>query len=159
MKTKIIAVAVVLASFGWNVEAQTYDTNNEVVQTFAGSGFSGYLDGVGQLTMFNRPSKIAADSFGNLFVMDGGNSRIRKITPDGTVTTFAGGGTGNLPGYGTSVSLVSYIMGTDGGSMMFDRSNTLMFTRTVNNPALLRIRRDGYVTATSLTNLEHTSGQ
>jgi serine/threonine protein kinase, bacterial len=93
-----------LALCCWQAKAQIYDTNNVVVQTFAGSGFSGYLDGVGQQTMFNYPSKVAGDSSGNLFVLDGGNARIRKITSDGTVSTYAGGGAGSLPGYGTSVS-------------------------------------------------------
>jgi hypothetical protein len=54
MKSKILLfLSVIAASFCWDAEAQIYDTNNEAVQTFAGSGFSGYVDGVGQLTMFN----------------------------------------------------------------------------------------------------------
>src|SRR5258705_8074912 len=84
--------------------AQTYDTNNIVVQTFAGSGFSGYVDGQGTQTMFNNPMAIVADSSSNLFVLDYANSRIRKITPDGTVSTFAGGGN-QTTGFGTNVSL------------------------------------------------------
>ena len=160
MKIKIVAVLVmVAASFGWNIEAQIYDTNGDYVQTFAGSGFSGYVDGVGQLTMFNYPAMIAADSSGNLFVVDGGNSLIRKITPDGTVSTFAGGGAGSLPGYGTNVSLSGYI-GPSGGSgaMIVDRSNTLLITKMVNTPALLRIRSDGYITSTNLTGIQQSSG-
>ncbi|MGP8053639.1 MAG: hypothetical protein ACLQAH_07450 [Limisphaerales bacterium] len=35
--------------------AQTYDTNNDYVQTFAGSGEQGYYDGQGQLTKFSNP--------------------------------------------------------------------------------------------------------
>lgn len=159
MKTKYTStIAATFVLLALRAYAQIYDTNRVMVQTFAGSGFLGYLDGVGQQTMFNYPSKVAADSSGNLFVLDGGNSRIRKITPDGTVTTFAGGGTGSLPGYGTNVSLDWYIYGTSEGSMIFDRSNTLLFTRTVNDPLLLRVRADGYVTATSLTNFDQTSG-
>src|ERR1039458_5023532 len=79
----------------WQCEAQTYDTNNEVVETFAGSGFSGYIDGLGQLTMFNNPAAVAADSSGNLFVGDTGNFRIREITPSASVTPFAGDGHNN----------------------------------------------------------------
>ena len=159
MKTRITsAIFAVAVTLAWETGAQIYDTNGAVAQTFAGSGFSGYVDGVGQLTMFNSPSKVAADSSGNLFVLDGGNARIRKITPDGIVSTFAGGGAGSLPGYGTNVSLTSYITGTADGAMIFDRSNTLCFTRTVNSPVLLRIRTDGYVTTASLTGINQTSG-
>src|SRR6266705_2653926 len=77
--------------------AQNYDTNNPVVQTFVGSGFYGYLDGQGTQTMFNNPSAVVADSSSNLFVLDNSNYRIRKVTSDGTVSTFAGGGGGALP--------------------------------------------------------------
>jgi len=40
-----------LVGFSLCSEAQIYETNNVVVQTFAGSAFRGYVDGVGQLTM------------------------------------------------------------------------------------------------------------
>src|ERR1035437_1438988 len=118
-KTLIILGAIVVA-FGWHVEAQTYDTNNEVVQTFAGSGFAGYVDGVGQLTMFNYPNAIVADSHSNLFVWDSNNYRIRKIAPDGTVTTFAGGGS-NAQGTGTNVSFGSVGF----GGLTIDRNDAI----------------------------------
>src|ERR1039457_3574964 len=88
-------LALIMVTLGWRADAQTYDTNGDYVQTFAGSGFSGYVDGVGQLTMFNNPNAIVADSHSNLYVWDSNNYRIRKIAPNGTVTTFAGGSSGN----------------------------------------------------------------
>jgi len=83
MKLKtILALAGIEAMLAWQTGAQTYETNNVTVQAFAGSAFYGYLDGQGALTMFDGPSKIVADSSGNLFVMDVNNRRIRKIAPD-----------------------------------------------------------------------------
>jgi streptogramin lyase len=42
--------------------------------------------------MFSQPSGIVVDSKGTLFVWDASNARIRRIETNGTVTTFAGGG-------------------------------------------------------------------
>jgi sugar lactone lactonase YvrE len=51
---------------------------------------------------FNAPKGLARDAGGNLYVVDSGNSTIRKITPAGTVTTIAGtaGSSGSADGTG-----------------------------------------------------------
>lgn len=68
-------------------------TPSGVVSTVAGPGsfhVRGYADGTGSAVRFNHPSGVAVDSFGNVFVADMGNNVIRKITPNGLVSTFAG---------------------------------------------------------------------
>ena len=142
VKLKIVIILMAIATMlGWQAEAQIYDTNNVVVQTFAGSGFSGYVDGVGQLTMFNNPQCVVADSSSNLFVLDLGNSRIRKIAPDGTVSTFAGGGN-QTSGYGTNADVIYGGVG-NGNSLAIDHANTLWVV-SYNGP-LVSVRSDGYV--------------
>ncbi len=61
-------------------------------QTFAGNDVAGFLDAAGRKAKFNRPSKIAVDNNGYLYVSDELNNRIRKISPEGMVTTLAGSG-------------------------------------------------------------------
>lgn len=61
------------------------------VTAFAGCvGESGGTDGAGNAARFDRPLGLAADAGGNLYVADSGNHVIRKVTPDGVVSTFAG---------------------------------------------------------------------
>jgi hypothetical protein len=145
-----------LLAICWHADGQIYDTNNEVVESFAGSGFSGYLDGQGTQTLFYNPSQIVADSWSNLFVLDTGNYLIRKITPDGTVSTFAGGGGGSLPGYGTNVSLnFGFGLNDSFGSMTIDHSNILWIA---TSSGLLRIGSDASVSIRVLTGLSAKSG-
>lgn len=63
------------------------------VTTIAGAPWaaSGYIDGPATIARFNSPSGLALDSKGNVFVADTNNNRIRRLAPDGTVSTFAGG--------------------------------------------------------------------
>lgn len=80
-------IAAVLATSAAAATAPYY------FSTLAGSPSvisAGAADGPGYQARFNRPYAIAVDSSGNLFVADNWNRTIRKITPDGTVSTFAG---------------------------------------------------------------------
>jgi uncharacterized delta-60 repeat protein len=66
-------------------------TAGGVVTLVAGiAGTSGFQDETGALASFNTPTGIAVDSNGNIFVSDSRNHTIRKMTPGGVVTTFAG---------------------------------------------------------------------
>ncbi len=82
-------------------------TPNGVVSTFAGTiGTIGFSNAVGLAAQFDFPEGVAFDSQSNLYVVDDGSFTIRKIAPDGTVTTFAGtaGTVGSADGVGTNAT-------------------------------------------------------
>jgi large repetitive protein len=82
------------------------------VTTFAGSGSVGSADGTGTEAEFSNPVGVAVDPNGNVYVADRGNRTIRKITPDGVVSTLAGnpGNVGGDDGVGMNASF-KYIHG------------------------------------------------
>lgn len=62
-----------------------------VVSTLAGSpGLAGTADGTGSAARFNRPNSVALDRTGSVYVADGGNNVVRKISRAGAVTTLTG---------------------------------------------------------------------
>ncbi len=103
-------LAVDAAGNVWVADGQG-DTIREVtpagvVTTFAGeAGIAGFANGTGTGAQFNDPLGIAVDASGNLYVGDGGNNAVRKITSAGVVTTLAGsafGSSGSSDGTGSS---------------------------------------------------------
>jgi sugar lactone lactonase YvrE len=76
------------------------------INTFAGHDVPGSKDGLSSSARFSHPNSLAADSAGSIYVADTENSTIRKITPNGSVSTFAGfaGNFGSADGVGTNAN-------------------------------------------------------
>lgn len=135
--------AIAVNSLG---EVFVADTNNNkirkisttgIVTTFAGSTF-GFADGTGTNAKFYAPLGIAIDSNNNLFVTDSYNYKVRKITPAGVVTTFAGSTIGYTDAIGTAAQ--------------FDRpmgiaidTNGNLYLADVNNKKIRKITSSGVV--------------
>jgi sugar lactone lactonase YvrE len=110
------------------------------VSTFAGSGTSGSADLNGTAASFNLPTVVAIDSFGNVFVVDRSNHKIRKITPAGDVTTFAGSG---VSGSADGIGIAASFRFPDGA--VFDSQDNL-FVSDQSNHKIRKITPDGTVT-------------
>jgi hypothetical protein len=119
-----------------------------VESTLAGIGGAGYSDGTGTQAVFNQPRNVAIDATGNLFVSDQNNNMIRKITPGGVVTTFAGSGNaGSADGTGTSAS---FNLPAD---LAFDKNGNLYLADEANNKIRM-ITPAGVVTTIAGTGAE-----
>lgn len=77
------------------VQAQT-------INTIAGNGTQGYSGDSGPATAasLDLPWDVVVDAAGNRYIADFGNNRIRKVTPDGIISTIAGNGTAGYSGDG-----------------------------------------------------------
>ncbi len=85
---------------GNTVQSELFDyVKTTTVSTLAGS-VSGFVDGLGTAAQFSQPHTVAVDPDGNVYVADMNNHAIRKITPNGEVTLFAGGTQGDADGGG-----------------------------------------------------------
>lgn len=108
-----------------------------VVTTIAGNT-AGFADGTGTAARFNSPRGITIDAQGNLYVSDGGNTKIRKITPAGVVTTFAGSILGYVDATGTSARF-------DGPCGLAIDSSGNLFVADYGNQKIRRITPAGVV--------------
>jgi len=123
-------------------------TSSAVVSTLAGSGQQISKDGVGGLANIHYPFGVAVDSVGNLFVVEA-DRRIRKITPSGVVTTFAGGDQdGQSDGAGTEASF-TYLNG-----IAIDASDNIYVS---DASKIRKITRTGLVTTLAGSGLQGDS--
>ncbi len=114
------------------------------VTTLAGSttGQRGFVDGIGTAALFNNSQDMAKDTAGNLYVADATNNAIRRISPAGVVSTFAGSHVG-VAGFTDGQDTSARFNYPDG--LAFDASGNL-FVSDYNNFAIRKITPGGMVT-------------
>ena len=131
-----------------------------VVTTLAGTPLiAGSADGTGSGAQFSDPTGITVDPSGNVYVADNGNDTVRKVTPAGVVTTFAGsagvagsaGGTGPAASFsspaGVGADSSGNIYVADAGNDLIRMINPAGFVTTVAGFAGLRDNVDGLSTS------------
>jgi hypothetical protein len=118
-----------------------------MVSTIAGNGQAGYHDSTAMEAKFNYPRGICLDDEGNIYIGDSWNHRVRKISTDGLVTTYAGGGTS----IGVQ-SVGAYLDGTDTSARFYtpcelaiDEMNNI-FVADAYNHRIRKIDPDRLVT-------------
>jgi len=117
-------------------------TSTGEVTTFAGTaGSSGTTNATGATARFNAPTDLVLDASGNLYIADTANHAIRKITPTGAVTTYAG-----LAGTSGSTNGASTTARFNAPSYLVLDANGNLYVADAGNHTIRRIAADGTVT-------------
>ena len=127
-----------------------------VVHVAAGNGIRGFTGDGGPATSasLSDPDTTAVDSAGNLYIDDGLNYRIRRVSADGTISTFAGTGFQGFGGDGGPASAAS--IGSV-GCMAFDSANNL-FLCDPDNSRVRRIAATGIISTVAGNGKPTSSG-
>jgi sugar lactone lactonase YvrE len=121
-----------------------------VLRVLAGCGARGFADGAGLEAAFAHPCGLTIDSEGTLYVADCGNHRIRRVTPDGVVSTVAGNGSAaHRDGQGRAASFYNPC------GITVDHRDTLYVADYSNN--CVRVVSKGGVVATILCHEVHVA--
>ncbi|MCL4796870.1 MAG: hypothetical protein KJZ84_20060 [Bryobacteraceae bacterium] len=120
---------------------------NGTITTIAGNGVAGFSGDGGPATgaSLRFPLGLAADGLGNLYFADGDNNRVRRISPEGIITTAAGNGSGRFAGDQGPATSASLNIPWD---VTIDGAGNLYIADAGNN----RVRRvDGFGLISTLT--------
>ena len=116
-----------------------------VLTVVAGNGTQGFSGDGGAATSaaLLSPGGLAVDAAGNLYIVDSGNQRIRKVTPVGIITTVAGNGTQGYSGDGGPATSAAFNFGNYGG-LAVDASGDLFIADQGNN-RIREVTTDGII--------------
>ena len=125
-------------------------TPDGIITTIAGTGAPGGLPGIADsgdggpatAAQFAVAASLAVDSTGNLYISD--YSRVRKVSPDGTITTVAGTGQSGYSGDGGPAANAQFTGTSDGPPLAADPSGSLYLADDYNN-RIRRISHDGTI--------------
>ncbi len=114
-----------------NSRIRKVDATTGIITTVAGNGKQDFHGDGGPATQaaISLPRDVALDADGTLYIADGGNNRIRRVAPDGTITTVAGTGSTEFSGDGGPALNASLSMPY---SIALDRDGNLYVVDTGN---------------------------
>ena len=111
------------------------------------------INGLVKLASFNKPFRLTVDGAGNVYVADAGNNLIRKITPDGTVSTLAG----TVVAVDTSNTVTEQPLFSGPSGVAVDAAGNV-YVSDENNNLIRKISAAGAVTTIAIKGKKTISG-
>src|SRR5262245_26882262 len=138
-----------------NYRVRKVDTTGKI-STVAGNGAFGFTgDNVASTqTALASPTAVAVDTAGNLFIADLFNYRIRKVSPEGIITTVAGNG---VEGYSGDGGLATQAMIDNPEGVAVDRAGNLYIADSVNS-VVRRVATSGVISTFAGTGQDGSTG-
>jgi sugar lactone lactonase YvrE len=127
-----------------------------LITTIAGNGSIGYTgDGVAATTVaLNRPNKVITDNFGNVYISDCFNHRVRKVSPSGIITTIAGNGTSGFGGDGGDATAAQL---NQPSGLAIDNAGNIYIADAYNN-RIRKVAVNGLISTVAGTGISGYSG-
>ena len=146
---------IAVADRGNNV-VRVMSTYKEVMFTIAGTGTASFSGdgGPASAAALNAPAGVAYDQYGNIYIGDAGNNRVRKIDQAGIITTFAGTGANGFGGDGGPATDAA-LSGPRG--IAADSSGNIYIADPGNN-RIRRVNKFGIISTFAGTNTEGYNG-
>lgn len=132
-----LACGILSAAAAWG---QQYTINTFAGNQPLGSGYAGD-SGPANQAQLSFPVAAAVDKNGNVYICDTNNHRVRKVTPDGNITTIAGDGTASYGGDGGPATSAS--LNTPSGIAVDSSGN--IFIADTKNFVIRKITTDGKI--------------
>jgi sugar lactone lactonase YvrE len=130
-----------------------------IITTVAGTGVRGFSGDGGPATeaQLNAPTAVAVDGLGNLYIADWGNFRVRKVAPDGIISTFAGTGVRGYSGDGGPATAAQiFRFGDFGGGIAVDGEGNVYLA---DGGAVRKIDTSGTITTVAGTGIQGSPGE
>lgn len=133
----------VIISDSYNHRIRKISTDG-IITTIAGTGSAGYNGDniLATSAQLNFPYGLAFDKIGNIYVADGNNNRIRKITPGGIITTVAGNGASGFSGDNGNATAAAIFQPC--GVIVDDGGN--IFIADTRNNRVRKVNTNGIIT-------------
>jgi hypothetical protein len=122
------------------IVSTTAETCKRTITAFAGTGVPGSANGARASASFNFPQNMVKDKAGNIYVTDFGNNKIRKITPAGVVSDYAG--TGVAGSTGTTLATATF---NQPFGIAIDNNDNLYVTEQGSSNVIRKITAGGQV--------------